>query len=111
MMRNFLFLFLIGLFSLPGMAQTERLRQLTVEGKKAFVEKKGLNPMSFSSDGARVRVKAEIYDPERHLLWKSQRYQGNATLFTGFGALEDAMRKLVRKALGKELSGIEREEE
>lgn len=70
---------------------------------KVSVEKKGMNPLSFASDGARVRVIAEILDMENKTLWKSKRYQGNASVFTGFSALDDAMRKLVRRALGEEL--------
>lgn len=70
---------------------------------KVFVEKKGMNILSMASDGARIRIIAEIYNIENKSLWKSKRYQGNASLFTGFAALDDAMRKLVRRALSDEL--------
>lgn len=70
---------------------------------KVSVEKKGMNILSMASDGARIRIIAEIYNIENKSLWKSKRYQGNASLFTGFAALDDAMRKLVRRALSDEL--------
>lgn len=70
---------------------------------KVSVEKKGMNILSMASDGARIRVTAEICNMKHKSLWKSKRYQGNASMFTGFAALDDAMRKLVRRALGEEL--------
>ncbi len=70
---------------------------------KVSVEKKGVNLLSLASDGARVRVIAEVSDLNGKRLWKSKRYQGNASIFTGFSALDDAMRKLVRRALKKGL--------
>ncbi|MDL2320644.1 hypothetical protein LJC45_05890 [Alistipes sp. OttesenSCG-928-B03] len=68
-------------------------------------EKKGMNIMSMRSMGARVRVTAEIADREGKVLWRSKQYQGNVSEFTGFNALSDAMRKIVRRALRDELRG------
>lgn len=70
---------------------------------KVSVEKKGMNLLSMASDGARIRVIAEVLSLNGKTLWKSKRYQGNASMFTGFAALDDAMRKLVRRALSDEL--------
>lgn len=70
---------------------------------KVSVEKKGMNILSMTSDGARVRVIAEVQNLENKTLWKSKRYQGNASMFTGFSAIDDAMRKLIRRALNDEL--------
>ncbi|MFT4024134.1 MAG: hypothetical protein QM664_10170 [Flavihumibacter sp.] len=70
---------------------------------KVSVEKKGMNIMSMTSDGARIRVTTQVLSPNEKPLWKSKEYQGNASMFTGFAALEDAMRKMVRRALGEEL--------
>ena len=70
---------------------------------KVSVEKKGMNIMSMTSDGARIRVITEVMSIDGKPLWKSKEYQGNASMFTGYAALEDAMRKMVRRALGDEL--------
>lgn len=70
---------------------------------KVSVEKKGVNLLSMASDGARIRVITEVCNLKGQSLWKSKRYQGNASIFTGFAALDDAMRKMVRRALGDEL--------
>lgn len=70
---------------------------------KVSVEKKGMNILSMASDGARVRVIAEVQNLENKTLWKSKQYQGNASIFTGFSAIDDAMRKLIRRALNDEL--------
>ncbi len=70
---------------------------------KVSVEKKGMNIMSMTSDGARIRVIAQVLSVNEKSLWKSKQYQGNASMFTGYAALEDAMRKMVRRALGEEL--------
>jgi hypothetical protein len=56
-------------------------------------------------DGARVRVVAEVTDQNGTVLWNSKRYQGNAHLTTGYNALRDAVRKIVRRALKDELRG------
>jgi len=69
---------------------------------KVSVEKKGWSLLS-SSDGARVVVFAEVLNLNGISLWKSKRYQGNAKLITGYSALSDAIRKLVRKALYVEM--------
>lgn len=70
---------------------------------KVSVEKKGVNLLSMASDGARIRVITEVCNLKGQSLWKSKRYQGNASIFTGFSALDDAMRKMIRRALGDEL--------
>ena len=70
---------------------------------KVSVDKKGVNLLSMASDGARIRVITEVCNLKGQSLWKSKRYQGNASIFTGFSALDDAMRKMIRRALGDEL--------
>lgn len=69
------------------------------------IDKKGLNVMSMTSSGARVRVIAEILTPDGKSVWKSKRQQGNVSVFTGGDALSDAMRKVIRRSLKVELYG------
>lgn len=70
---------------------------------KLILEKLGA---SLTSDGARVRAVVEILDGEGNVLWQSKKHQGNATMFTGWDSLGDAMNKVVRRALNEELRGI-----
>lgn len=70
---------------------------------KVLVEKKGMNIMSFKSSGARIRIRVEVLTLDNKKLWSSKLYQGNASLYTGFSALEDATNKMIRRALSDEL--------
>jgi hypothetical protein len=65
---------------------------------KVILEKKG---NGFT--GVKVFAKAELYNNEKELLWKSKKYKGNVSLFTGYNAFGDALRKLVRRGLKDEL--------
>ncbi len=67
------------------------------------VEKLGYNIMSVRSYGARVRVITEVLTIDGVSVWKSKKQQGNVSEFTKFDALSDAMRKVVRRSLPKEL--------
>ena len=67
------------------------------------IEKKGFNFFSAKSMGARVRVITEILTPEGKSVWKSKLQQGNVSAYTGGDALSDAMRKVIRRSLTKEL--------
>lgn len=65
------------------------------------LEKKG---SGFSlSLGARVAAFIEIINKEGKVVWKSKTYTGQSNEFTGFNSLADAMRKIVRKAIKKDL--------
>lgn len=67
------------------------------------IEKKGMNVMSATSMGARIRVITEIQTKDGVSLWKSKRQQGNATVYTGMDALGDAMRKAIKRSIKVEL--------
>lgn len=67
------------------------------------VEKLGFNIMSARSYGARVRVTTEVLTIDGVSVWKSKKQQGNVSEFTKFDALSDAMRKVIRRSLPKEL--------
>ena len=55
------------------------------------------------SDGKRVDAYLVISSVDGDEVWKSDKYTGNANMFTGFNSLTDAMRKIVRRALTDEL--------
>ncbi len=67
------------------------------------IEKKGMNVMSATSMGARVRVITEILTKDGVSVWKSKKQQGNATIYTGMDALADAMRKAIKRSIKVEL--------
>ena len=51
----------------------------------------------------RVDAIASILTIDGTEVWVSEKHTGMATLFTGFDALSDAMRKIIRRALSDEL--------
>jgi hypothetical protein len=65
---------------------------------KVTLEKKG-NWFS----GVKVFLVGELFDSDSNLLWKSSKFKGNVTAFTGYNALGDVLRKFVRRGLKKEL--------
>ena len=66
------------------------------------IEKKGFSMLS-TSYGARVVVITEILTTDNRSVWKSKKQQGNGSVYTAGNALADAMRKVIRRSLTKEL--------
>lgn len=58
------------------------------------------------SYGARVEGYVEILTTDDQVVWKSKKQMGNTNEFTGFNALKDVMRKVMRRSLTKELYGL-----
>ena len=50
----------------------------------------------------RIKAYIEIITPDGKVVWKSKDHKGEATEFTGFNAYNDAIRRIVRRALEKE---------
>lgn len=71
------------------------------------LEKKGAN---MNSLGARIVAIVEIYNVSGEKVWVCKKQTGNSSQFTGFNAMPDAMRKVIRRSLTVELyenNGIE----
>ncbi len=72
---------------------------------KLSLEKRGSSKSGILSAGSWVNAIAEILTVNGDKVWESKKHRGNSSEFTGFNALNDAMRKIVRRALTKELYG------
>lgn len=71
---------------------------------KLTLEKKGAG-VSFSV-GARVEGYVEICTVDDKNVWTSKKQKGNTNEFTGYNALKDIMRKVIRRSLTKELYAL-----
>ncbi len=57
----------------------------------------------FLGTGGAIHAYIEILDNQGEVIWKSKTHKGMASTFTGYNAHGDAMRKIIRRAIKKEL--------